>query len=657
MAILAFLVDILLFVPHLSAGGYIVVGAPICLAIVVVGLCATRRRVVGKQDRKRRIAETANINNTDTSSNEGFTTEHGSTVDAGKSEFASFDIGKPGSDGPGLDETGERIPLNPHHQSPPPGMCMHRVPTDNSQGDYGHVVGGPQSNFPSRLPSRSLNQYNAGPLPPSHRLPLNNQNSHGTGAFGPALVTPQYGLPRYGPGPSGPRGGPYRGGPSPKPGYGGPRAPPQNDYAIGDQGRNTGSPGPHNGPPMGGFKDGNQYGVGGSTMPRGVSPGMQGMGPRRGPSPAQVYYQVSPTDARGQAPEPIWSGQQYGQQQQQKQLDVGDYPSDDDSRVDAESRGQPSRQDFITTALAPGPGSGGGRVAELEAPAPPDEPTLKTRVTSFLSEDGNSYIPPRTQCLTGSNQSNDAPVEQDENVVTTIHSSPPPNPRHSTPPGPVSPSSEEQNAVELPADVAPTSLIKPSKPSTGNYYEDVDPRFAERSQDVDLGNSVTTDEGMPAMLIPGYNPQIGSSRPPQSKSPVQFNKQNYGRPQNNPNSEHGYPYAPQNSDQQYVPYVHGRPPFPEYDAPPQSPAYSEQTNFTSISQRPVNPRWQQPPGQQPLGRGPPRNMPLLSGNPDFELPTLSQGRGGPRGRIPGAVPPGLGPDRRGRYPPTTSKYA
>ncbi|RPB19417.1 pali-domain-containing protein, partial [Terfezia boudieri ATCC MYA-4762] len=74
MAILAFLVDILLFVPHLSAGGYIVVGAPICLAIVVVGLCATRRRVVGKQDRKRRIAETANINNTDTSSNEGFTT-------------------------------------------------------------------------------------------------------------------------------------------------------------------------------------------------------------------------------------------------------------------------------------------------------------------------------------------------------------------------------------------------------------------------------------------------------------------------------------------------------------------------------------------------------------------------------------------------------
>ena len=366
-------------------------GAPICLAIVVVGLCATRRRVVGKLDRKRRIAETANTN-IDASSNAGFATERGSTGDAGKSEFASFEVGKPGSDGPGLEETGERIPLNPRHQSPPPGMSMQRVPVDNNQGDYGQAVGDPPLNLPSRLPSRGANQYNAGPLPPTHRLPLSNQNSHGTGAFGPPMGEPQYGPPRYGPGPNGLRGspgGPYRGGPSPKPGYGGPRAPPQSDYAIGDQGRNAGFPGPH----MGSLINGSQYGVGGPTSPRSVSPGMQGMGPRRGPSPqqqAQGYYQVSLMDARGQVPEPIWSGQQYGQQPQQKQqLDAGDYPSDDDSRVDTESRGQPSRQDFIATALTPGPGSGGGRVVEPEAPTSPDEPTSKARVASFLSEDGN----------------------------------------------------------------------------------------------------------------------------------------------------------------------------------------------------------------------------------------------------------------------------
>ena len=392
VVILAFLVDILLFVPHLSAGGYIMVGAPICLAIVVVGLCATRRRVVGKQERKRRIAETANTNNVDTSSNAGFAKEHDSTGETGKSEFASFEVGKPGSDGPGLDETGERIPLNPRRQSPPPGMSMHRVPTDNSQGSYSQA---PSSNAPSRVPSRGANKYNPVPLPvplpPTHRFPLSKENSHGGGAFGPAPGAPQYGPPRFGPGPNGPRGppgGPYRD----RPPYRGPRAPPQDNYAVGDQGRNGGFLGPHNGPPMGGFNDGNKYDIGGPIIPRGVSPGMQGMG-RRGPSPqqqAQEYCQVSPIspmDARGQAPEPTWPGQQ--QQQQKQQLDAGNYQSDDDSRGDAESRGQPSRQDFITTALAPGPGSGGGRVAELEAPTALDELTPEARAPSFLSEDGN----------------------------------------------------------------------------------------------------------------------------------------------------------------------------------------------------------------------------------------------------------------------------
>jgi len=397
VAILAFLVDILLFVPHLSAGGYIVMGAPICLAIVVVGLCATRRRVVGKQDRKRRIAETANTNNIGTGSNAGFAADNVSTGDAGKPEFASFEVRKAGSDGPGLDETGERIPLNPRHQSPPPGVSMHRVLTDNSHSDYSPSVGGPSSNFPSRLPSRSANQFNAGPLPLTHRLQLNNQGGHGTGAFGPTPGASQYGPPRYGPGPNGPRGppgGPYRGGPSPRPGYGGPRSPPQNDYAAGDQGRNAGFPGSHSAPPLGSFNDGNQYGVGGPIIPRGVSPGMQGMGPRRGPSPqrqAQEYYQVSPispTDARGQGPKPVWPGQQYSQQQQQQnqQLDVGDYPSDDDSRA---SRGQPSRQDSIATVLAPGPGTRGGRVAESEMPASPDGPSPEGRAPGFPSEHGN----------------------------------------------------------------------------------------------------------------------------------------------------------------------------------------------------------------------------------------------------------------------------
>jgi len=255
----------------------------------------------------------------------------------------------------------------------------------------------------------------------------------------------------------------------------------------------------------------------------------------------------------------------------------------------------------------------------------------------------NSYAPPRTQWLTGNTQSNDISVGQGENAVT-MRSSPPLDPRHPTPLGSI-PNSEAQNAVELPADVAPPALIISTEPSAGDYHEDMDPRFLESSQDVNPGDNATTYERIPAMLIPGYNPQIGSSRPLQSRSPAQFQRPNYSQLQNNP--EHGYPPGPQNGGQQYAPYAQGQLTFPEYDGPPQSPAFSEQTNFTGISRRPVNPP---PPGQQPPGRGPPRNMPLLSGNPDFELPTLSQGRGGIRGRTPGAIPPELGSDRGGRYP-------
>lgn len=86
-----------------------------------------------------------------------------------------------------------------------------------------------------------------------------------------------------------------------------------------------------------------------------------------------------------------------------------------------------------------------------------------------------------------------------------------------------------------------------------------------------------------------------------------------------------------------------------YDSIPEgarSPAESEHSTFTSISQRGINPRW---PGNLPPMMGgyqgmPPRkpapqlNNVLLDNNPDFQLP-------GARGRAPrgggGAYPPGL----------------
>lgn len=74
---------------------------------------------------------------------------------------------------------------------------------------------------------------------------------------------------------------------------------------------------------------------------------------------------------------------------------------------------------------------------------------------------------------------------------------------------------------------------------------------------------------------------------------------------------------------------------PDYDDIPQgarSPAESEKSNFTSISQRGINPRWNPPAsslmpgyGQQPPPQRRPvpnRNDVLLNNNPDFELPLV-----------------------------------
>jgi hypothetical protein len=93
-----------------------------------------------------------------------------------------------------------------------------------------------------------------------------------------------------------------------------------------------------------------------------------------------------------------------------------------------------------------------------------------------------------------------------------------------------------------------------------------------------------------------------------------------------------------------------------------SPAESDRSNFTSVSQRGINPRWN--PGPNYVGSGPmpmPNRRPvqpqqtrddmLLNSNPDFMLPGGggARGRGGarggprgrggpPGGRVPGQIP-------------------
>ena len=62
VTLLAFLVDILLFIPHLGWGGWIVLAATILLLICGVITCAMRRTLVSRKARKKRIAENAEMN-------------------------------------------------------------------------------------------------------------------------------------------------------------------------------------------------------------------------------------------------------------------------------------------------------------------------------------------------------------------------------------------------------------------------------------------------------------------------------------------------------------------------------------------------------------------------------------------------------------------
>jgi len=161
------------------------------------------------------------------------------------------------------------------------------------------------------------------------------------------------------------------------------------------------------------------------------------------------------------------------------------------------------------------------------------------------------------------------------------------------------------NTVAVPAEL-PSQGQGRARRSSDHYYEDVDPRFAEPPQP------------MPQPLNPGYV-------------------------NNNNNSSGNLHLQPVDAQRSYEDLHSGS----------RSPAESERSTFTSVSQRGVNPRWNggggPAYGQQPMPRRPvnqpsqQRDM-LLNANPDFTLPggrgPARGGRGGGGGMIPSSAYPG-----------------
>ncbi|KAJ5886637.1 pH-response regulator protein palI/RIM9 [Penicillium subrubescens] len=253
VTLLAFLVDVLLFVPHLRWGGWIVLASTILLVSCGVVTCAMRRTLVSRKARKRRIAENAEMSGENyynrqnaaaaavaaapvaTETKEAMVS--GSPTSESGPTFATFRTETRTSDD-------DRTPLNSRnangmHDVPPPDAPFpnrHGSPYRSPQEEAGVPPVGPYGNPQMmRNPSdpRLRPQYSDGSMGSRRGGAPPGFGPRGRGGYPPrggyGRGGPYMGPPR---GPPGGRGG-YMGGPMPPrgrggmmPGRGGPRGAP-----------------------------------------------------------------------------------------------------------------------------------------------------------------------------------------------------------------------------------------------------------------------------------------------------------------------------------------------------------------------------------------------------------------------------------------------
>jgi hypothetical protein len=203
--------------------------------------------------------------------------------------------------------------------------------------------------------------------------------------------------------------------------------------------------------------------------------------------------------------------------------------------------------------------------------------------------------------------------------------------------------------------VSPLSPPNKRQNSSDNYYEDVTPRFARDSaipaplnaspsaaNAVLSYNSTTPMSAHPALALSPTSANQNASTTPTSAHP------GFGATPTSAHANNSYPIPrPESRNGGLSPLqpieqsLDGT--YEDPHAGNRSPAESDRSNFTSISQRGINPQWN--PSLSPSGapHGPRRPAPsavasqrnelLLSSNPDFELPGAGAGKNRqPRGR-------------------------
>ncbi|MCJ1462096.1 regulator of ime2 [Pseudocyphellaria aurata] len=761
ITLLAFLVDILLFVPHLAWGGWIVLGSTILITASGVVTCAMRRTLVSRKARKKRIAENVEMNGENLYNRQ-------SAIRAESPPPLDTQATKPTANGgPGPDQLPafatyesknpritdeERIPLNtrtPSNRTLPSNGITHETSDDGfdrfagpgrggqggMRGGRGGPFNGPRDEYGNPLPSSNA----FGPLPAGalgrdssdtrigHRYSnetMKSQGSRGRGRGGyPARGYARGGPhgPGRGPGMNGngrgmsmgpmaagagagmmaeemdryrPEGPPpgYAPGYAPGPGNGFPpgRGMPSysremsgtggavmygRDPSASGNGRRP-SPGPPSAPGYGRQPSpGPPSAPGYGRQPSPGPPSAPGYGRQPSPGPPSAPGHVrrpSPGYGRQPSPGPL-SAPGYGRQPSPGPPSAPGFGRQSPGPPSApgygrQSPGPPSASGYGRQSPGPpsapgaygygrGPSPGPPEAPQYRADSPPPPmPDLQHHEGQIIGQavemDAYTGSPSRTPVSNRithlrdgdhdthggvglqQQQRRDSPMSATSDYSSQEPYVPPRaawagvGSRSGTPPQnsshPLSP--VHAAPVEAPAQ-SPPSSPEPQPPapshirinSADNYYEDVDPRFTEPQ----------LPPALPSSLMPGGG-----------------NQQNNLAPQSI--SRDGSPSHIQ--------------PSTSYDSIPEGARShaSDASNYTSISQRGINPNWRPPSGPQGPGMGGapdrrPVQRDILQTNPDFELPTAPRGgrmlggRGGRGGRAPGMIP-GLGPGGGGRYP-------
>jgi hypothetical protein len=181
---LAFLVDVLLFIPHVKWGGWIVLGGTILIFIGSVVAFGMRRTLVSRKQQRQRIAENAEMNGANYYNRQGnkstapriesppMSNESVSPYTEKQMGFSTtFDMKQP------KNSMDDRVPLNPTNNSgfrtmaldaennrynniPPPndvygprgpGMMGAPMPYQRGRGNFGGFGGPPRGGFPPRV--------------------------------------------------------------------------------------------------------------------------------------------------------------------------------------------------------------------------------------------------------------------------------------------------------------------------------------------------------------------------------------------------------------------------------------------------------------------------------------------------------------------------